>query len=49
MLLCIAVVYGNKGCKGGNREAAMLYILDNDGIDKEKNYPYIASVMKYFY
>lgn len=40
----IAVVYGNKGCNGGNREATIMYILDNDGIDTAKSYPYLSSV-----
>ena len=38
------VLYGNKGCSGGNREATILYILDNGGIDTAKSYPYTGSV-----
>lgn len=38
------VIYGNKGCSGGSREVAILYVVDNNGIDTSKSYPYIESV-----
>lgn len=35
--------YGNEGCDGGWPEAAMRYVINNSGVDTEKNYPYTAS------
>ncbi len=39
------VPYGNQGCGGGARSLAILYIVDNGGLDNEKSYPYIAKVI----
>ena len=38
------VPYGNHGCNGGNMYDAFLYTIDNNGIDKEENYPYQGKV-----
>jgi cathepsin L len=35
--------YGNEGCDGGWPEAAMRYVINNYGVDTEKNYPYTAN------
>ena len=35
--------YGNEGCDGGWPEAAMRYVINNSGVDTEKNYPYTAT------
>lgn len=41
-LVDCSVIYGNQGCSGGSRETAILYIVDNNGIDTSKSYPYIS-------
>ena len=33
---------GNAGCSGGEMTAAMQYVLNNGGIDSEKDYPYLG-------
>ncbi|NXP80081.1 CATS protein, partial [Ramphastos sulfuratus] len=35
-------MFGNKGCGGGFMTAAFQYIIDNQGIDSEQDYPYTA-------
>ncbi|NXX49916.1 CATS protein, partial [Tricholaema leucomelas] len=37
-------MFGNKGCAGGSMTAAFQYIIDNQGIDSEQDYPYTAQV-----
>jgi len=32
--------FGNGGCNGGSMDLAFKYIISNNGIDKEDNYPY---------
>jgi hypothetical protein len=32
--------YGNKGCQGGSMASAMKYVIENKGLDTEKDYPY---------
>lgn len=36
--------YGNGACYGGYVYKALQYVIDNDGIDKEKDYKYTATV-----
>lgn len=36
--------YGNRGCRKGSVENTYLYIIDNNGIDTSKSYPYIGKV-----
>ncbi|XP_052811995.1 procathepsin L-like isoform X2 [Mya arenaria] len=40
--------YGNKGCGGGFKDRAMLYVRDAGGIESEKAYPYYASRSRVF-
>lgn len=35
--------FGNEGCDGGWPEAGMRYVMNNSGLDTEKNYPYTAN------
>lgn len=39
-----SVSYGNGACYGGYVYKALQYVIDNDGIDKEKDYAYTATV-----
>ncbi|XP_044273440.1 procathepsin L-like, partial [Varanus komodoensis] len=39
-LVDCAWTYGNKGCNGGNPTNAFAYVMNNQGIDSEKAYPY---------
>lgn len=37
--------YGTGGCmQGGWPEAALLYVIDNGGIDTRESYPYVGKV-----
>eukprot|EP00731_Ephydatia_muelleri_P025848 Em0017g931a len=37
-----SVLYGNRGCSGGDRLSAVSYVTDNGGINTEADYPYKA-------
>ena len=39
-----AAPYGNSGCNGGNMYKVYQYIIDNQGVDTEKSYPYSRKV-----
>lgn len=38
---------GNFGCRGGDMIPAFIYIHNNDGIDSNNSYPYIAQPQRY--
>ena len=44
LILCIAVPYGNHGCKGGNMNNAFKYVIANEGVDTAKSYPFYGIV-----
>jgi len=39
-----AVPYGNHGCHGGNMYDAFLYVISNEGVDKESSYAFRGKV-----
>lgn len=38
------VPYGNHGCSCGDVNNAFMYVIDNQGLDTNKVYPYVARV-----
>ena len=42
--IILSVLYGNRGCSGGDRLSAVSYVTDNGGINTEADYPYKARV-----